>query len=293
LKNHIPLSFSPLSSSPSDRIFERLRRLSSFSGLAKSELEQIAEAAELVEIERSGVVYAAVDAACDVFIVLSGLIKQIGSDACPVLVGIAGAGQMIGLESLFDSGSHRFTAIALTSCKLARINADRFIEIMFANEVRHVRRTLSITIGAWLQTVERHPFLMAGSVKERLRAALLELAEDFGTHDQRGVILNVPLTHQMLADMIGVARQTVSRMVMDLERKGILFRDGRRFTVVIEALCQTGNDEKTAERITSTPSSGMASRLELLYAGALTQAPRGPSFVAIAHDFRRAPNSPK
>jgi len=242
-----------LHSSPTDKILERLCRLPSFSGLAKKELEQIAEAAELIEIKRTEVVYASVDAAREVFIVLSGTIKQVGCGASPMLVGIAGAGQIIGLQSLFESGAHRFTAIALTSCKLARISADRYIDIMFSNEVRHVRRNLSITIQPWLQTVERHPVLMAGSINERLRVAFMELAKDFGTRDERGVIINVPLTHAMLADMIGAARQTVSRMVMDLQRNGILFRDRRRFTVIIEALCQSGDYDKTVQGITSLP----------------------------------------
>jgi CRP/FNR family transcriptional regulator, cyclic AMP receptor protein len=244
--NHLPWSAVRPHSSPTDKILERLCRLSSFSGLAKKELQQIAEAAELIEIRRTDVVYASVDVARDVFIVLSGMVKQVGCGPSPLLIGIAGAGQIIGLQSLFESEPHRFTAVALTSCKLARINADRFIDIIFANEVRHVRRALAITIGPWLQTVEGHPVLMAGSAKERLYVALLKLAKDFGIRDHRGVILDVPLTHVMLAGMIGAARQTVSRMVTDMERKGILLRDGRRFTVVIEALCQSVDENKLA-----------------------------------------------
>jgi CRP/FNR family transcriptional regulator, cyclic AMP receptor protein len=230
-----------------------------FSGLAKKELKQIAEAAELIEIRRTDVVYASVDVARDVFIVLSGIIKHVGRGASPLLIGMASAGQIIGLQSLFESGSHHFTAVALTPCKLARINADRFIGIMFSNEVRHIRRTLSITIGSWLETVQLHPVLSAGSVKQRLRLALLELAKDFGTPDRRGVILNVPLTQLMLADMIGAARQTVSRMIMDLEREGILFRDRRRFTVVIEALCRSVDNKQTAQGVASLPTFGGAS----------------------------------
>jgi CRP/FNR family transcriptional regulator, cyclic AMP receptor protein len=259
--NHLPWSSARPHSSPTGRILERLCRLSSFSGLTRKELEQIAEAAELIQRRRTDIIYASVDVARDVFIVLSGMIKQVGCGSSPLLIGIAGAGQIIGLQSLFESESHRFTAVALTPCKLARINAERFIDLMFANEVRHVRRALSITIGPWLQTVEQHPVLMAGSVKERLYVALLKLAKDFGTRDHRGVILDVPLTHVMLAGMIGAARQTVSTMVRDLERKGILLRDGRRFTVVIEALCQFGDEDKLAQGITSRPTSGTAREL--------------------------------
>jgi len=123
------------------------------------------------------------------------------------------------------------------------------MEIMFASDIRNMRRNLSLTVGPWLQTFERHPILVAGSARERLRVALLQLAKDFGTPDQRGVILNLPVTHTMLAEMIGAARQTVSRMVTDMARKGVLFRDRRRLIVVVQALCKFGNaEERTSGR---------------------------------------------
>jgi CRP/FNR family transcriptional regulator len=248
-------------SSAGDKILQRLCHLSAFSHLTKEVLQQIAEAGEFIEVKRKAAVYALGDDARNVFIVLSGAIKQGSSGARPVLIGIAGAGDIIGLQSLFEGGRHRFTAVALTSCKLARINADRFIDLMFTNQVDHLRRTLSMTIGPWLQTLERHPVLTAASVKVRLSVALLGLIRKFGTRDQRGVILNLPLTHALLADMIGATRPTVSKMVMDLERKGILVRDCRRFAVDVQALCQSADQD--AQRTRETAQHGHIERFYL------------------------------
>jgi Crp-like helix-turn-helix domain len=130
---------------------------------------------------------------------------------------------------------------------------------MFTNEDCDVRGSLSITLGPWLQTLERHPALMAGPVKQRLYGALLDLAKQFGTPDQGGVILNLPLTQAMLADMIGAARQTVSSMTKDLERQDILFRDRRRLTVVTEALCEFRDGQKIAQGVPSAPTAGTVS----------------------------------
>src|SRR5205807_7917981 len=127
----------------------------------------------------------------------------------------------------------------------------------------------SVTIGPWLQTLERHPVLMVASVKLRLGFALVGLARKFGTRDQRGVILNLPLTHALLADMIGATRPTVSKMVMDLEHKGIVVRDCRRFAVDVQALCRSADQEAIAQRTHDIAHQG---QVELFYLHSLTGA---------------------
>jgi hypothetical protein len=70
---------------PDDKFSKRLSWLSSLWGLSNPELEQIAADAELIEIRRANLVYASGDAAGHVFIVLSGIVKQVGNAADPVL----------------------------------------------------------------------------------------------------------------------------------------------------------------------------------------------------------------
>jgi hypothetical protein len=76
--NDATRSLTRLRPSPAHQILERLCRFSCFSVVAKKELEQIAEAAELIERNRTEVVDASFEAARYVFIVLSGIIKQVG-----------------------------------------------------------------------------------------------------------------------------------------------------------------------------------------------------------------------
>jgi DNA-binding MarR family transcriptional regulator len=70
---------------------------------------------------------------------------------------------------------------------------------------------------------------------ERLRAKLLQLAGSHGTAVEGGVELELPLTHKLLAEAIGSARETVTTAVRSLEREGFLKRDGRRYRVTISS----------------------------------------------------------
>jgi CRP-like cAMP-binding protein len=60
---------------------------------------------------------------------------------------------------------------------------------------------------------------------ERLRETLLQLALVHGKVGTEGVEIQLPLTHELLARMIGSARETVTTTLATFERDGLLSRD--------------------------------------------------------------------
>ena len=69
---------------------------------------------------------------------------------------------------------------------------------------------------------------------ERVRRKLVQLAREHGRVAVDGVRLDFPLTHDLLAEMVGSARETVSRAIERLERAGFLVRDGRSYRLLLE-----------------------------------------------------------
>ena len=66
---------------------------------------------------------------------------------------------------------------------------------------------------------------------DRLREKLLQLATDHGRVGRDGVVLKLPVTHELLAEMIGSTRETVTRAVDALEQDGFLRRQGREYVL--------------------------------------------------------------
>ena len=64
--------------------------------------------------------------------------------------------------------------------------------------------------------------LLNNSVNLRLYRTLLELAKNFGKLEGALTVIDYPLTHQRLADMIGSNRVTVTRKLHELQERGIL-----------------------------------------------------------------------
>ena len=64
--------------------------------------------------------------------------------------------------------------------------------------------------------------LMNNSINLRLYRTLLELLKQFGRPDGTATLIDYPLTHQRLADMIGSNRVTVTRKLHELQTRGIV-----------------------------------------------------------------------
>jgi CRP/FNR family transcriptional regulator len=76
--------------------------------------------------------------------------------------------------------------------------------------------------------------LMNNSVNLRLYRTLLELAKQFGKFEDGSgwSVIDIPLTHQRLADMIGSNRVTVTRKLHELQQRGII-ETRRNSTIVL------------------------------------------------------------
>jgi hypothetical protein len=70
---------------------------------------------------------------------------------------------------------------------------------------------------------------------DRVREKFLRLARDYGKVDAQGVRIDLPLTHELLAEMICSARETVTRAIDELEREGFVIRGAGGYRVAVDA----------------------------------------------------------
>lgn len=68
---------------------------------------------------------------------------------------------------------------------------------------------------------------------ERVRRQLVELAREHGRVTRDGVRIDLPLTHDLIADMVGCARETVTRAFDELQREGFVARRGSSYQLLV------------------------------------------------------------
>src|SRR5215208_7960220 len=69
---------------------------------------------------------------------------------------------------------------------------------------------------------------------DRVRDKLIQLARDHGRVGRDGVRLDFPLTHDLLGEMTGSARETVTRALDELQREGFVDRRGRAYRLNVD-----------------------------------------------------------
>jgi biotin operon repressor len=68
---------------------------------------------------------------------------------------------------------------------------------------------------------------------ERVRRKLLQLARNYGRVGRDGIRIDFPLSHTVLAEMIGSSRETVTRALDELQRRGFVARRGHTYRLLI------------------------------------------------------------
>ena len=83
---------------------------------------------------------------------------------------------------------------------------------------------------------ERIMTLEYRTVRERLVSFLLTTARRFGRTTPEGIRIAVPLKHQDIASSISATRETTSRALSDLERKGHIRTEQSHITIINETM---------------------------------------------------------
>lgn len=68
---------------------------------------------------------------------------------------------------------------------------------------------------------------------ERVRNKLLQLARNYGRVGRDGIRIDFPVSHTVLAEMIGSSRETVTRALDELQRAGFVARRGHTYRLLI------------------------------------------------------------
>lgn len=84
--------------------------------------------------------------------------------------------------------------------------------------------------------IHRLEALSERSAKQALAAQLVYFARVYGEQTEHGIKINLPLTHQTLAEVLNLARETVSHVLADLQKEKLVSGSGSLLIRDLEAL---------------------------------------------------------
>ena len=212
---------------------ELLQRVPLLASLTDGDRGSLAAALSRHRYRRGDIIFQKDDPGHALYIVERGSVRIYvpSSQGSDLILAVMGAGDFFGDLSLLDGRPRSASAAATTETMLLALERADFIA-MITSRPQAAMAVLEAVARRLRETDEMASDLAFLDVAGRLAKKLLELAAAHGVQRaSSGVLIDLPVTQEELANMIGVTRESVNRNLSDFKKMGLITNQGRKIIV--------------------------------------------------------------
>lgn len=138
-------------------------------------------------------------------------------------------GDLIGAHNLAPYNVHQMTVRCIESSLVYALPVEELRALVRSHPdwAEAIITALSVRLH-WFSGLA---LLFSQSASERVSGILLSLSEHFGVETRSGLMIDLSLTHETLAAMVGVTRSFFSTTLKQLERNGLVQTERRRIVI--------------------------------------------------------------
>lgn len=210
-----------------------LREVSLFSGLSDSELRKLESVVEERSFRKNEIIFRAQEPGTALFLIKRGRVKVSMNDKSgrEIILGILEAGDFFGEMSLLDSEPRSATVSSLEPCQALIVSRDQFLQFIPRHPelVMKMLTTLSLRLR---KTDEKISRLVFADAYEKVASVLMEIIKEQKIPLDIGTEVPLSLTRKELADLVGLSRETVTRVIADFQRAGLVRIERRRIAII-------------------------------------------------------------
>ena len=194
-----------------------------FVGLSPESLDRVTSHAVTLTHPANRAILLENDWGGSVYFILDGWVKirTYNMDGKEVTLNIVGKGEIVGEMAALEESPRSTDAITLTTATISSIPAQDFVNLLKSEPLAGIR--LSQLMAKRLRQLNRRLLLREADSLSRVADTILFLAEVQGQKGSQGTIIpNLP--HRELSGISGLARETVTRSLTKLQKKGLIQR---------------------------------------------------------------------
>jgi len=125
---------------------------------------------------------------------------------------------------------YHFTAKTLADTEVMMIKREAFEKYILADQTA-MNALLHWLSSRYLKAQMKCQDLIMNGKKGGLYSILIRLCNSYGVKTEEGILIDLPLTHQELANLTYGTREVIQRMLKELREKDIISYDQLKFTV--------------------------------------------------------------
>lgn len=175
-----------------------------------------------VKVGKSTHVYTVGEQRETVYFIESGQIKlvMLSAEGKECMIAVHGSGDVFGELCLSGLGGRFETATAMEDCSLKEIPSDKFLARLSRDSLLEgFIKYLTVRIADQQQVIAH---LVTVDSEHRLGETLLQLGRKFGKKDPRSVRVELRISHEELATMVGTTRPRISVFMQRFRNLGLI-----------------------------------------------------------------------
>jgi len=200
-----------------------LKRIPLFSGLTEEELEEIVHIFKENFYKKNEVIFREEDTGKHMYIVKFGKVKvvQTSKFGKENIVAIHNEGDTFGELSLIDGKTMPATVLAMEDCKIISVDANYFRNVLLQNK-KILNNLINVLCQKLRTSFKLMKILKYTSAFDRVKYLLADFGKINGYEIEDGIKINIKITHQEIAELVGISRETASRTISKLQSMGKL-----------------------------------------------------------------------
>jgi len=206
-----------------------LEELDLFRGLEKQQFDKLCQSTNRKRLSKGHYLFYQGDITDTIYLIKSGKLKlvQYAEDGHETILDICGPGEVLGELSLYQEQKECSSALAMEEACICCFSKMQF-EILIMKDPSFALRIINY-LGKKRYDRMNSEKETRRTVKERLLGLFYNLANQYGKKLQNATLIDLIITQQELADMIGSSRVMVVQVLNELKEAKIVDRDNRYY----------------------------------------------------------------
>ena len=209
-----------------------LKNIALFKSLNESELEKLAQVAYLQKFSKDNIIFLEDDTGTNLFIIKKGKVKisKLSNEGKEVILSILKDGDSFGEMSLLTGEKRSANVTSIEKSELLILQRDDFLNLL--NSYPQISIFLLKDLSKKLQNADAQIkrlslFKAAGKVA----SAIIQLIETNGVTKNNKMVLKETPSRQDLANLAGISRENVSRVITMFTKEGLISKDGNKIII--------------------------------------------------------------
>lgn len=210
----------------------QFRRHSLFGSLCRDEQSQVSDAKSCTVYKKGQVLFHEGTRPLGVFCIYGGKVKvyKLGSDGKEQIIRVARESDVLGYKAMISEEEYPVTAETLEDCTICFLPKTDFLQLLNASHAFNKRLLQNICHELGIMST-RLTNLAQKSVRERLAIGLLMLKDTYGAEGGQHEEVEINLTREDLANIVGTATETLIRLLHDFKEEGLIETRGRKILI--------------------------------------------------------------